>query len=142
MLDGGGYRTEPSDSLSLMVLNLPVLLGAILRRRQPGFPHGWEPTFHLTCTAGNYRFHPVTDVRVVLVPDVVVEPAASVAAGAVHVSTDLSTVSDIVFRRDSFDAARAAGRIQVAADDEQDARTLFNLLVLKAPWYTPNADGR
>jgi hypothetical protein len=27
-------------------------------------------------------------------------------------------------------------------DGEQDARTLFDLLALRSPWYVPPADGR
>ncbi len=136
-----GYRAEPAESLSLMVLDMALLLERILVHRAGRLPHGWAPAFDVLLTAGHYRYHPEDALHIQLAPEVRVSPGATGAPCTI--ATDRSTLSDIVFRRDDFDSALAAGRLTVEPTTaEQDARTLVSFLSIKAPWYTPAADAR
>jgi hypothetical protein len=143
---GEGYREEESLALQVILVDVPVALRRILQHRRGRLPHGWSPTFLIELAPGHYRSCPVRRIRVRPGDEFEVEadPASGREAEVdVTVGIDLSTLTDLILRRDTFEAARAAGRIAVEpAAAEQDARTLFDFLVLKSPWYSPPADGR
>ena len=157
---GEGYREEESLALQVILVDVPGALSRILEHRRGRLPHGWNPTFVLELAAGHYRSLAARRIRVRPGEEVAVEVEAVAGAVAVAgaaagpdpapgrepditVGIDLSTLTDLILRRDTFEAARAAGRITVSpATAEQDARTLFDFLVLKSPWYSPPADGR
>lgn len=146
---GEGYREEESLALQVILVDVPGALRRILQHRRGRLPHGWSPTFLIELAPGHYRSLAVRRIRVrpgEEEVEVAVEVAADPAPGRepdVTVGIDLSTLTDIMLRRDTFEAAHAAGRITVRPPAaEQDARTLFDFLVLKSPWYSPPADGR
>jgi hypothetical protein len=148
VLLGGGYREEPTQSLTVNLIDLPAFLRAILNHHRPSLPAEWEADYILDIAPGTYPKHRGTRLHVRIGREVEVDEAgtdasAPAAATAIEIATDLSAITEIVFGRSSFKAAREAGRIQVElGPSEQMACTLFELMTIRSPWYTPPADGR
>jgi hypothetical protein len=161
LLVGDGYRSEETHSLTVNVIDLPGLLQKILAHHRDSLPPDWRADFLLDIAPGTYPSHRGTRLRVQIDDgkDVLVSEASNgfsesaEAPGStesppevpapIEIATDLSAITEIVFGRSSFDAAKAAGRIRVEpGDSERRARTLFELMAIKSPWYTPPADGR
>lgn len=139
-----GYRDEEIQSLQLILVDVAEAMRRILDHRRGRFPHGWGPTFFFELAPGLYRTHAITGIRVKLGDELAVEenPSPDVERD-ITVGICLSTLTDIILKRDNFDQALADGRVTVRpAEAQQDARTLFDWLGIRAPWYTPPADGR
>jgi hypothetical protein len=59
------------------------------------------------------------------------------------VDTDLSTLTDLIFKRTTFEQAVNSGRIAVwPISGLGDLGSLISLLAIESRWYTPEADGR
>ncbi len=143
LLAADGYRQEESQSLQLILVDVEEAIRRLLAHRRGRLPHDWRPVFRFELAPGHYRRSGPLILRIAPgEAETVVRSAPDVVAD-VTVRTDLSTLTDLMFRRVRFEEARSLGRIEVVpAAREQDARTLCDWLVLKNPWYTPPADGR
>jgi len=140
-----GYRVEHSESLTVNLIDLPAFLREILDRHRTSLPADWRADYVLDVAPGTYPSHRQTRLRVRIGSEVEVEEVGNGAGGpgpAIRVATDLSTITEIVFGRTSFKDARVAGRIQVPDGDLTVVQTLFELMAIRSPWYTPPADGR
>ncbi len=140
-LERRGYKPESQDVFQLVIVDLLVLLRQILSKRNSAMPSRNSSSFRLDLQPGNYRYCPYKKVRIELHSDPVVEESTSDADYIV--STDLSTLADIIFRRDNFDNALRSDKIRVESEDCIEAvRYLFQTLRLKSEWYLPTVDGR
>jgi hypothetical protein len=143
LLTAGGYRHEESRSLELILVDVAAALTHLLAHRRGRMPHDWRPIFLLALAPGHYRAAGSLVLRIAPGESIPVSRAENDTPADVRVETDLSTLTDLIFRRTRFDEARGAGRIAIEpAAREQDARTLCEWLVLKSMWYTPPADDR
>ncbi len=143
LLAAEGYRHEESQCLQLILVDVEEALRRLLAHRRGRIPHDWRPVFLLELAPGFYRTGETLRLRVAPGESRAIAPAEPGAPADVYVRTDLSTLTDIMLRRDRFEEARSGGRIAVEPPArERDARTLFDWFVLKSPWYTPPADGR
>jgi hypothetical protein len=149
ILVGDGYREEATRSFTVNVIDLPGLLQKIIAHHRDSLPSDWRGDFLLDVDSGTYPSHRRTKLLVEIGPKSVVVseakangPPAS-TGDPIEIATDLSAITEIVFGRSSFDAAREASRIRLhSAESEPMARTLFELMTIRSPWYTPPADGR
>jgi len=141
VLEKFGYRAEALDVFQLVIVDLVVLLKQILDQRKKCFPSGQSPSFRVALQPGYYRYCPYESVRIELSPEPVVEESTSRADYTV--STDLSTLTDIIFRRSSFNDALMSNSIKIYPEDGSEAvRSLFQLVTLNSEWYLPTVDGR
>ena len=142
-LRGAGYREEKGEELQVVIVDLAGLLTKILCHRVARIPKGWSPTFILETNPGRYRFCPHRRVRITLEPPVAVALNAMAGVADYRVDTDLSTLTELIFRRTTFEETIAAGRLAVHPGlGVGDVKMLVGLLALSSPWYMPHADGR
>jgi hypothetical protein len=148
-LRNAGYRTEDASSLILQIVDLATLVRTLLMARQSRFPRGWSPTFQIQVAPGGYRFCPQRVLHVQIGPplEVTVEQEQagpmSAAESVRNISTDLSSIADIILGRTTLDEALRSGRVKVdAAAHLPDVRMLISALTFETPWFTPSADGR
>ena len=137
-----GYRVEPTQSLTVNLIDLPAFLREILNRHRGSLPAEWRAAYLLDVAPGTYPSHRRQRLRVQIGDEAQVDEASEKEPGEIAIATDLSTITEIVFGRLSFQAARDAGRIQIPSDaTEPMVRTFFELMAIRSPWYTPPADG-
>lgn len=144
-LVGEGYRVEQTQSLTVNLVDLPAFLREILTRHRASLPPDWRADYVLDVAPGTYPSHRRTRLLVRIGSEVEVEEVGAEVTSptAILIATDLSTITEIVFGRSSFKEALEAGRIQVpSGSSEPSAETLFELIAIRSPWYTPPADGR
>ncbi len=138
-----GYRMEPSGSLQLVIVDLAGLVTTLLRHREGEMPAGWRRTFLLILEPGNYRFCPHRRLHVSIGPPAVVTPNPDALTADCTISTDLSVLTEVVFRRRTVEEVLEDGSVTVTpASRTEDAMRLLSKIVLRSAWYTPIADGR
>jgi len=138
-----GYREETSESLNMAIIDPVGLIRKILAHRGTRISPGWSPSFLLEVMPGHYRFCPYRRVHIQNGSPVAVTADPINAMADYIVGIALSTLTDLIFRRTTFESALKAGRITVQPiSGLQDVATLINLLIIDKPWYTPHADGR
>jgi hypothetical protein len=149
VLEGRGYRREDNESLQVAIVDLVGLLASLLHHRRDRFLAGWSPTLALELEPGAYRFCPQRRIRVRIGPPLEVGVLDGSRGGDPPddvdgwVSTTLSTLTEIIFRHQTYEQARSAGQLAIwPASVEADVRALMGFLVLEGDWYTPDADGR
>lgn len=141
-LRGGGYREEEIGALQLVFVDLAGFLRRLLAHRaEEAEPD--PPAFRFELEPGSYRFAPHRRllVRAGRPPEVSVDPGAVEVDGVL--SCEMLTLCDVIFGRLATDDALESGAIQVRPTDRRgDAEALLRRLVIRAPWYSPIADGR
>ena len=139
-LRSAGYYEQQWELFMVAIVDLPGLLTRLLSNRKECIPEGWSPTFILELKPGHYRFCPHRRLRIELWPEVVVSPHTEAPADYT-VDTDLSTLTELIFRRASFEQATTASRLAVRpVSGVRDVRTLMRLLAVRSPCYMPYAD--
>jgi len=142
-LKHAGYREERGESFTVAIVDVFSLLAKILCHRESRIPKGWSPTFLLEISSGNYRFPVYQRLRINIESRMVEKVDRMGVTADYTVDTDLSTLTDIIFRRTTFDQALTTGGIIVhPTSGLWEVRTLVSLLTLESPWYTPHSDGR
>lgn len=140
-LEKAGYRAEALDVFQLVIVDLVLLLKLILDQRKNSLPAGQSSSFRFAIQPGYYRYCPYESVRIELGPEPEVEESTSNADYTVY--TDLSTLTDIIFRRSNFNNAVKNNSMNIKPEDGTEAvRSLFQVLSLKSDWYLPTVDGR
>ena len=140
-LEKAGFRAESTDVFQLVIVDLVLLLNQILGQRKPGLTARQFPSFRIALQPGFYRYCPYESVRIDLGAEPIVEASVSSADHTVY--TDLSTLTDLIFRRDHFDRLLAAGKIKIdSVNGVEHGRELFQMLTLKSEWFLPPVDGR
>jgi len=143
VLRKAGYVVDQGGSLSLGVLNPAELIRRLLAHHAHRLPAQWCSNFSLEISRAGYRSILQPQLRIVINrrSAIVDDTQTARQSSDCLVTTDLETLTAIVFGQTDFDQAIRAGMIvvkeRVAADD---ARTFFAALTIVAPWYTPLAD--
>jgi hypothetical protein len=141
VLEQAGYRSEALDIFQLVIVDLVLLLRIILDQHIKSMPPGIESSFRLALQPGYYRYCPYQSVHIRLWPTLVIEDSESDADYKIY--TDMSVISDIIFRRSDFDCALGNKKIRIEPQDGTDAvRSLFELFTINSEWYLPTVDGR
>ena len=137
-----GFKAEKSDSLQLVIVDVMRLMKQILDRRSAEIAVGAAGSFAFTFQQDEQRTLPLERIRIELCSaGVNIEESATDAD--YEVVATLSSVLDIILRRDEVDNVLRHGgiRVQPETGAEELAR-LLQLLVLRSNWYIPNIDGR
>jgi len=144
-LDRKGYLAVPCDSLQWVIVDLAGFVSRVLqhRKRQRRLEPEWQRSFLLEIEPGNYHFHPHPRIFVRTAPTLIVEANPQRDDAEATIATDLSTLTDLVFRITSVEQIIQSGLACAQPDSATpDMEKLLSLLVLDRPWYTPMADGR
>ena len=136
-LTAAGFKAEKSDSLQLVIVDAAGLMRKILERRISELPDT-PVSFGLNFAKSEHRPLPLQRVRVELSPTSVhVEESKQRATCEVY--TDLSSLLDIIFRRQDVDRVLRGGRIRAEPVDRTEALIAFlRLLVIRSNWYIPS----
>ena len=141
VLGKAGYKAEALEVFQLVIVDLVLLLRRILDKRKVILSSTQFSSFRIALQPGYYRYCPYESVRIELRPEPLVEESTFDADYTVF--TDLSTITDIIFRRDSFNHALSTNKIKIKPENGvEPVRTLFQLLTLNSEWYLPTVDGR
>lgn len=143
-LRSADYTFNDHDSMCVGVLNAKQLVLSLLERKAEQLPRDGAQTFSLEILPGSYqvsaydRLHVSFRDKGVLVEEVF---PASDADSACRITTDLETLTEIIFGQ--LDFARAAGDRRIQLDNGsvlRDAESLFSLLSIDAPLFVPPSD--
>lgn len=138
-----GYRMEPSDSLQLLIVDLPGLIRAILQQRKAELASGWSPSILLRVAPGHYRFCPHHSLLISIGPPISVAVDPAETSADCSISMDLSVLAEMVFRQSTVQDVLNNGRVKVEPSSAMsDATKFLSLIVLRSDWYSPTADGR
>jgi len=94
-----GYREEGGESLQVVIVDPVSLLTKILCNRVSRIPEGWSPTFLLEISPGKNHFCPYQQLRINIRSRIVEKVDQMGVTADYTVGTDLSTLTDLIFRR-------------------------------------------
>lgn len=138
-----GYSEEATESLNMTIVDPAGLIKRILQHRVAQIPASWSPTFLLKIKPGYYRFSPCSRLCIQIGTPVIIDDSPVVEKADFTVDSDLSTLTDLIFKRTTFEEAVHSGCITVwPVSGIRDVGNLMSLLALECLWYTPVADGR
>jgi GNAT superfamily N-acetyltransferase len=137
-----GYRGEHPEALQLVFVDVVAYLNDMLHHRAASLPRDLR-TLLLVLSPGQYRFRPHATVLLKLdqVSVAVANPPAD--AADCTISTDMSTLAEMLFGRLEIREAVARKRLDIRpAPLAEAAVALLQALAIRAPWYSPPPDGR
>lgn len=138
-----GYLPSAVRSLQWVIVDLMGLCRAVLTHHRERLTKAGPVHVILDVDSGGYHFAPVRRLAVRAGDTIEVGPDPGEESVDATFHTDLPTIVDVVFGRETIDRAIRAGRIRV---DPSDRRALairfFQALRIERPWFTPLADHR
>jgi ribosomal protein S18 acetylase RimI-like enzyme len=137
------YAEATGDFFNMTIMNPVGLIQRVLEHRRKSIPQNWAKTFLLEFANGNYRFNPFPKVFVQIGNDLTVTPVTTEQPTDCRVKISLSTFTELIFNRLTFQSAIESEMVTVTPHSEfHDAQLLFSLITIRAPWYSPLADRR
>jgi len=141
-LEAADFKPEKSDSMQLVIVDVMGLMQKILERRGSEIAAIPAQSFAFIIQQEEYRALPLGRIRMELSSSGVSVEESAVDADF-EVVAELSSLLDIIFRRDDVANIIRDDRIRVQPETGADALArLLRLLAIRSNWYTPSVDGR
>jgi hypothetical protein len=142
-LRASDFFEATGDFFNMTIVNPVALIQRLLEHRRKNIPEHWAKTFLLEFTNGYYRFNPFPKVYVQIGNELSVAHKTSDEPTDCRINLSLSTFTELVFNRQTFESAITSGEVAVTPPSEVcNAQQLFNLIRLRAPWFSPLVDRR
>lgn len=135
------YRDTPGQMIHGVVMNIDTMIEKILNSRKGEIAANWFPVFLLVINSDHALFASPNQLLIKFNPEITVEPDPAFVTYDIKVTSDLTTLTKLIFRQISVDDALKKSCLSISPFSEKNnCCVLFKLLAVSHPWYVPLAD--